>query len=286
MCQCGHTRNDQEDATKARNSRSKAMASARPFMVTGDKTAHGGEVLKGSPTALINGKMIAPVGDNVRCSRSRCRGAHTIVEADPTVIVDGKAAVFHGAKTFCRAALIGSATQAVTTPEGQARGLTAGEIAMARLVFGDAIDYGKVKLHNGKYLWFGMQPDNVAMTPNGEMYFSPDYFSEDFSADDIDNRHWFIHEMTHVWQYQLGYPVKARGAIRLGLGYRYALSQEKQFGDYNMEAQGDLLADYFVLKHEHKPQAMHQQQYASQLSLFETVLQNFLINPGDTGNLP
>jgi uncharacterized Zn-binding protein involved in type VI secretion len=83
------------------------MAGARPFVVVGDKTDHGGEVLEGSPKALINGKMIARVGDKVHCPRSRCRGTQTIVEGDPTVIVDGKAAAFHGAKTSCGALLIG-----------------------------------------------------------------------------------------------------------------------------------------------------------------------------------
>ena len=34
---------------------------------------------------------------------------------------------------------------------------------------------------------------------------------------------WFIHEMVHVWQFQLGYPVAIRGAIRLGLDYKYVL---------------------------------------------------------------
>lgn len=84
------------------------MAGARPFVVVGDKTDHGGEVLEGSPKALINGKMIARIGDKVHCPRSGCRGAQTIVEGDPTVIVDGKAAAFHGAKTSCGAVLIGA----------------------------------------------------------------------------------------------------------------------------------------------------------------------------------
>ncbi|UUZ53048.1 hypothetical protein LP419_29235 [Massilia sp. H-1] len=58
-----------------------------------------------------------------------------------------------------------------------------------------------------------------------------------------------MHEMVHVWQYQLGYPVRLRGAVRVGLSYDYELAPDKHLSDFNMEAQGDLLADYFALKH-------------------------------------
>ncbi len=81
---------------------------SRPFIVVGDKTDHGGEVLEGSPRDTINGKMIARVGDKVHCPRSNCRGEQTIIEGDPTVIIEGKPAAFHGAKTSCGAVLIAS----------------------------------------------------------------------------------------------------------------------------------------------------------------------------------
>lgn len=84
------------------------MSDARPFIVAGDKTDHGGTVLEGSPCDTINGKMIARVGDKVHCPRSTCRGAQTIVEGDPGVMVDGSAAAFHGALTSCGARLIAS----------------------------------------------------------------------------------------------------------------------------------------------------------------------------------
>lgn len=82
---------------------------SRAFIVVGDKTDHGGEVLEGSPRDTIDGKPIARVGDKVHCPRSRCRGTQTIVEGDPTVLIDGKPAAFHGAKTSCGAVLIASA---------------------------------------------------------------------------------------------------------------------------------------------------------------------------------
>jgi hypothetical protein len=167
----------------------------------------------------------------------------------------------------------------------RARPLTAGEIAMASALFGDAIDYSRVRIHKRRYLPFGLQPKNCAMTPNGSMYFHHSCFLEDFSAGDAHARHWFIHEMVHVWQHQLGYPVRLRGALRVGLTYRYQLVAGKTLADYNMEAQGDLLADYFVLKLLGSPRAMRQPRYAGSVALFESVLSGFIDNPASRSSL-
>ncbi|MES2324390.1 MAG: Rhs element Vgr protein [Pseudomonadota bacterium] len=164
--------------------------------------------------------------------------------------------------------------------------LTAGEVAMARQLFGDAIDYHKVRIHNRRYLPFGLQPKNCAMSPNGHMYFHKSCCLPDFSAASASARHWFMHEMVHVWQFQLGYPVRLRGAFRIGLSYRYTLAMDKTLSDFNMEAQGDLLADYFMVRHLGAPAAMSQPRYGASLALFESVLDRFLDDPGDIKNLP
>lgn len=183
---------------------------------------------------------------------------------------------------------LGASVVQVQTPKGKSRPMTPGEIAMAKVIFKDSIDYSQVKVHNGEYLWFGLQPDNTAMTPNGEMYFNPDYFKEDFSVSENDgDKHWFIHEMVHVWQYQLDYPVKLRGAIRIGLSYKYTLEEGKSLSDYNMEAQGEIVADYFAVKVLGNPAPMSQRRYADSLSLYEDgVLKTFLANPADRSSLP
>lgn len=97
---------------------------------------------------------------------------------------------------------------------------------------------------------------------------------------------WFMHEMVHVWQHQLGYPAFWRGAIRIGLGDDYDLKAGTTLGDYNMESQGDLLADYFALKSLNAPEAMRQTRFADHLLLFEEVLDAVLKNPSDNANLP
>lgn len=166
------------------------------------------------------------------------------------------------------------------------RPLTRGEAAMARLLFGDALDYPAVRIFNRRYLPFGLQPKNCAMTPNGAIYFHKSCCLLDFSSGSEHARHWFMHEMVHVWQHQLGYPVRLRGAIRIGLDYRYRLALDKRLCDYNMEAQGDLLADYFVLKHLASATAMKQPGYANDVPLYEQVLADFLANPASRKNLP
>jgi hypothetical protein len=155
---------------------------------------------------------------------------------------------------------------------------------MASLLFRDAIDYRRVRIHPRRYMPF--QPKNCAMTPNGSMYFHRSCFLPDYTRGDPAVVHWFVHEMVHVWQHQLGYPVRLRGAIRLGLPYGYTLHADATLADYNMEAQGDLLADYFALTFLRKPQAMRERRYAGMQALYETVLARFLADPRDRASLP
>ncbi|MCX2897801.1 hypothetical protein [Pseudomonas mandelii] len=142
--------------------------------------------------------------------------------------------------------------KAVVLPKGKKRSLTSGEIAMARTIFKYAVNYEKVKIHHGGWwLFFGFQ--NTAVTPNGEMYFpaSTEFYRDDFSADDEDKyKALFMHEMTHVWQYQLGYAVKSAGVTVTSRGddvYKYALSETGTLSEYNMEQQGEIISDYYII---------------------------------------
>jgi hypothetical protein len=170
-----------------------------------------------------------------------------------------------------------------------ARPLTPGETALARLVFADAIDYPAVSVYACGYLPFGLQPPRTAMAPNGHLYFPRGCWQADFSVCDLGERMWFIHEMTHVWQFQLGYPVRLRGALRIGLSYAYRLAEDRRLADYNMEAQGNLLADYFALKFCNGQSRLYEHRYRHMpdaLALFETVLAEFIGAPSDQRNLP
>jgi type VI secretion system secreted protein VgrG len=181
---------------------------------------------------------------------------------------------------------VGSSVKEVKAKNGGSRPLTSGETAMARELFGDAVDYSRVKVHNKSYFWFNLQSRRTAVTPNGEIYFRREDFKADFAEAKFSDRLWFIHEMVHVWQYQLGYPVKAVGLFSWAASYEYTLSPERSLSDYNMEQQGDLLADYWALKSYGRPAMLNAPQYIDDKALYEIVLQGFLVNPSDRRWLP
>ncbi|WP_137807876.1 type VI secretion system Vgr family protein [Pseudomonas sp. G(2018)] len=187
---------------------------------------------------------------------------------------------------------LGSSTQNVPLPEGKKRRLTYGEIAMAKTVFKNSVDYSKVKIHHGGWwLFFGFQ--NTAVTPNGEMYFpeSTHYYKDDFSNTG-DNRHkaLFMHEMTHVWQYQLGYPIKKAGltvSSRGAAAYEYTLSEQSKLSSYNMEQQGEIISDYYIICIVGDARAVwNMNNYRKSPKLLASTLESFLSNPGSKHNLP
>ena len=65
------------------------------------------------------------------------------------------------------------------------RPLTPGEIALARSVFGAAIDYAPVRIRARKWAFF--QPRRTVMAPMGHMHFHPagDIYCDDFCAQPI-----------------------------------------------------------------------------------------------------
>jgi len=128
------------------------------------------------------------------------------------------------------------------------RPLTAGEVELARSVFGDAIDYSQVQLFKGK--WWPFHPRNAAMAPMGNIYFHPegDVWSEDFSKEPLGRQGFFIHEMTHVWQAQksgrLYLPLMRHPFCR----YSYELKPGKPFQRYGLEQQAEIVAHTFLAR--------------------------------------
>jgi hypothetical protein len=127
-----------------------------------------------------------------------------------------------------------------------ARPLTPGEIELARSVFGDAIDYSRVRLVCGR--WWPFQPKGVVMAPTGNIHFHPasDRWSDDFSREPLPAQGLFIHEMTHVWQTQ------TRGRFYLPLmrhpfcRYAYALVPGRPFDRYGLEQQAEIVRHTFL----------------------------------------
>lgn len=257
--------------------------------------------IKSATKAIAIEKAEFFVPDDIpRCPGKQCSAGSE--EAAKTIKIDG---------IETNQESVGSSLQTVTV-KVKSRPLTAGEIEMARLIFKDSIDYSKVRIHNEEYLPFGLQLDHYAMTPNGSMYFNPNYYVQDFSAQEtaeneetlykkrrevLERKRWFIHEMTHIWQYQLGYALTWHGFWigvtggyifgREARAYKYDYSDSsespdsnKLFSDFNMEQQAMIVESYFGIKY------LYEFERKNEMKFYNRVLKEFLRRPNDASHLP
>ncbi len=129
-----------------------------------------------------------------------------------------------------------------------ARPLTDGEIEIARSIFGDAVDYGPVRIVRGK--WWPLQPRGIVMAPTGNIHFHPNdpRWSDDFSKDTLELQGLLVHELTHVWQAQ------TRGRFYLPLmrhpfcRYAYDLVPGRAFDRYGLEQQAEIVRHAFLAR--------------------------------------
>ncbi|MEZ5956460.1 MAG: hypothetical protein R3C27_04525 [Hyphomonadaceae bacterium] len=126
---------------------------------------------------------------------------------------------------------------------GRRRGLTAGEIALGRSVFGDEIAWSKVRLHQASALGFG------AMVPIGRtIIFSKWRAPHDFSVASMWDQGWFVHELTHVWQAARGVVLAAAKLSALGKrAYAYKPRVPK-LSAYNIERQAEIVRHLFLAR--------------------------------------
>lgn len=126
------------------------------------------------------------------------------------------------------------------------RGLTDGERTLAASVFGDAIDYDAVRIHARKY--FPLQPKKTAMAPNGAIWLHPKstLWTENFAKEKLGRRGLFIHEMTHIWQHQMGIflPLKRHPFCR----YSYSIKPGWKLDRYGLEQQAEIVRHVFLLR--------------------------------------
>lgn len=171
------------------------------------------------------------------------------------------------------------------------RALTSGEITLARRLFKDSLDYTKVKIHNKKYVF--VQPDNSGMTPNGEIYaVGQRTYSNDYALEEPILRGFFIHEMAHVWQFQLNIlnPISAAigesilNFFNYSKAYKYELVAGKDLLKYRIEQQAQIIEDYYLRQIEATtPVTDHMKNSGSPtvyMPLYFQVLARFIANPG------
>lgn len=128
------------------------------------------------------------------------------------------------------------------------RPLTAQEVALAGSMFGRAIDYARVRVHDRK--WWPLQPKGVTMAPDGDLWFHPEggLFCADFCDGPLHIQGHFIHEMTHVWQAQRSgrwwLPLMRHPFCR----YAYDVVPGRPFARYGIEQQAEIVRDTFLLR--------------------------------------
>lgn len=204
---------------------------------------------------------------------------------------------------------IGKMPPSTVVHVGTRRALTNGEIKMCQQIFKNSIDYSKVLLHRGI---LGFESE-FGITPNGEIFFPVSEYDaiQDFSNIKIsgESKCFFIHEMTHVWQYQMGIvswyhgikhackldysseeysndlkTKKLKGYVTDILGK----DKGKRFNEFNMEQQAELIEMWFDagwLKNTN-PNRNHHIQSIKLSKDVGKILRGFLINPLDKSQLP
>jgi len=119
-------------------------------------------------------------------------------------------------------------------------------------MFGDAIDYGRVRIIRRKWAFF--QPRETVMAPCGNIHFHPagSRWRADFAAGDLADQGLFLHEMTHVWQAQ------TRGRFYLPLmrhpfcRYTYDWQPGRPFENYGIEQQAEIVRHAFLLRQDRR----------------------------------
>lgn len=128
---------------------------------------------------------------------------------------------------------------------GEFRKLTPGEVELARLVFGDQLEAGKVTI-------FAMPFWNRAFVTGRHLMVWPAATAcLDFSSAPLQVKSVFIHELTHVWQAQSGVNlILAKLAAGDGRrAYTYDLSEGRAFQSLNIEQQAMIIQHAFLAAH-------------------------------------
>jgi hypothetical protein len=116
------------------------------------------------------------------------------------------------------------------------RPLTAGEIALARPVFGEEIAYSRVRV-----VQLGGAPWGAMVPVRDQILFGRWRAARDFSDVEAGEQGWFIHELAHCWQAARGVVLAAAKLSAIGASaYRLRLKPGASFRAYNIEQQAEI----------------------------------------------
>ena len=122
------------------------------------------------------------------------------------------------------------------------RNLSESELQTAQAIFGESVDYEEVRIKNGGFLtWIypGVTIGNTIAFPKGA-----------YDETEVSDQALFLHEMTHVWQYQnhgLSYIPRALYEEIFTDAYVVHYDAAKTFAEYDVEEQAEIVAEYHLL---------------------------------------
>jgi hypothetical protein len=152
----------------------------------------------------------------------------------------------NGAVSAALAVIVAQSARLALTQEG--RPLTEGERHLAKMFFGNEVNPNSVRVVGD--VWNNFQDPERPMAPNGNMYMGSEY-CDDYSAPSCGQTPTFIHELTHVWQYQSGREVLLRGAYLQTRDYFggdvYTNRSGLPFNQQNLEQQGETMKWRYLL---------------------------------------
>ena len=142
------------------------------------------------------------------------------------------------------------------TEFAQGRALTADERALASGVFGRSLDYTRVRLIPTDVLEYRTIANSIRIP-------------HDFTIADEYMAQTFIHELTHVWQYQhagtsyLSISLGTQIAASVGRGgrnyaYDYQIAPDQSFFDFTPEQQASIVESYFMMLRDQTAIPRHQ----------------------------
>ena len=128
------------------------------------------------------------------------------------------------------------------------RRLTAGEDALARRVFGDAVVLERVRIRGGAWPF--------ALTIGSSVFFPRPLWTPEFATETLPSQALFIHELVHVWQFQTRpwWTLASWATALLSGGYGGGLRAYRYdlpFGDFtalNLEQQASVVEHAFLLR--------------------------------------
>lgn len=230
----------------------------RDYLASGH-SASGLNSFAGKPPGLTEGKDLSRFYDGSKMGGAAAgpEGAGPAgISGDKILAPEARGTIASTIKHTAPGILSGggeeSAEPAPPVKMGKGRGLTEDEIANVRSMYGDKIDYSKVRVITGgdMTLWGKVLTHKEDAVVWGNTIYFPNGDDKKTKYNESRDSGWLVHEMGHVYQYQKdgwGYVPKSiwEQLTKGEAAYDYDIEPGKDFGKYGIEQQADIIRDYY-----------------------------------------